>query len=153
MPKKLVNIEKNVQNDEILIENTPDEDEIEHKNDVVVEKKRPGRPKGAIKDYKKECNYVILQMNDILGLKKGINELDCDILNDENGDLCKKILECLPDIRKYFRIQSWSYFKENTSQTPALLLKNLYHSQGYEVKQIFAMIGKVRHRRLMIKYE
>ena len=153
MPKKLPNIEKIIHNDDLLIENTPENEEIVDKNDVVVEKKRVGRPKGAIKDYKKECNYVILQMNDILGLKKGINEIDCDVLNDENGELYKKILECLPDIRKYFRIQSWSYFKENTSQTPTLLLKNLYHSQGYEVKQIFAMIGKVRHRRLMIKYE
>lgn len=148
MPKKLLNVEKNIKNDNvvvkttqkeqddvnIVIETSPTEEENEKKQMETVEKRPRGRPSGSLKLFKKEKEYVILKMNSILGITKDYESIVVEELNDVNGEKYHQIIDMIPDIKKYFKCGSWRYFTSH-SEKPSLLVKNLYYAYGYEVKQ------------------
>lgn len=151
MPKKLlVNIEKNVQNDDIITETIPENDIIENKTEAVVEKKPRGRPTGSIKNFKKEQEYVILKMNSILGITKDSETIIVSDLNDVNGTKYNEILALVPDVKKYFKCGLWRYFATH-SDKPSLLVKNLYNAYGYEAKQSRETVSNVVIHTLKIK--
>lgn len=147
--KKLVNIEKNVQNVDILIE-TSEEDVNDNKNEVNVEKRPRGRPAGSIKNFKKEQEYVILKLNSILEITKDSETLIVSELNDVNGTKYHEILALIPDVKKYFKCGLWRYFATH-SDKPSLLVKNLYNAYGYEAKQSRETVSNVVIHTLKIK--
>ena len=149
MPKKIINVENNVNknikkqidddftlSDESVISNfDKDVQDTENitKNDNDVEKKKAGRPKGAIKaDFPVEKDLVLSKMNSILELSGDRNTIYVSDVDDVNSEKYKQIMICVPPIRKYFRTTKWTYFATG-SDNILLLLKNFYTSCDYEV--------------------
>jgi hypothetical protein len=107
---------------------------VDNQNIIIVKKNtKINRLKGPRKEiYEKERGYVLLQMNYILNLTKDNFDVCMDEIDDELGEKRKEILKCIPDIKKYYYITKWTYFKTNSIKI-SLLIKNFYSSLNYNV--------------------
>ena len=93
---------------------------------------KTGRPVKE-KHYAEERKEVILKMSKILGFE-GTSGIV--YINEITEKKQKKMFELIDDVKKYFGYARWSFFQKiNDDNSWILLVKSLYRSMGYNIKQ------------------
>ena len=90
----------------------------------------------TIQNYTNERNELLQKMFNILGISKENNNLSLKKL-DEDTDMQQKIIELIPDIKKYFVCSRWSYFSNQHTdfkRSYLSLIKSVLKSMDINIK-------------------
>ncbi len=90
----------------------------------------------TIENYTNERNELLQKMFNILELSKGHNIISLNKL-DEDTDMQQKILDLIPDIKKYFLCSRWSYFSNQHTvfkRSYLSLIKSVLKSMDINIK-------------------
>lgn len=96
-------------------------------------KNRKGRPNKDMK-YIEEQKQILNKMYNILGIdNKNKIIYFCD-LDDESKK--KKILDLLPEVKKFFNCGSWAVFKKNASNPHLSLIRSILKYMKIKTKRV-----------------
>ncbi len=90
----------------------------------------------TIQNYTNERNELLQKIINILGISKENNMISLKKM-DENIELQNKILELIPDIKKYFLCSRWSYFSNQHTdfkRSYLSLIKSVLKSMDINIK-------------------
>lgn len=97
----------------------------ESKSETKIKKTRNRLTKKE--QYAKERNELIEQLNNIIGIDDKKNYIYLYDL-EHNEEIKKKIIDFVPEIKKYHKCGTWGYFleKERGGDNPIGLLRSVY---------------------------
>ncbi len=83
-----------------------------------------------------ERDNIIKKMDELLGLTEK-NRLIC--ANDISDDTKKKIIELIPDIKKFYTYSNWKCFRDSINdyiENCVYLIRAIYKDDGYSIETI-----------------
>lgn len=90
----------------------------------------------TIQNYTNERNELLQKMFNILEISKEHNTISLKKL-DEDTDMQQKIIDLIPDIKKYFVCSRWSYFSNQHTdfkRSYLSLIKSVLKSMDINIK-------------------
>lgn len=127
--------------------------QVEEINNKVDKPKAPRIRKNKTKLYAVEQAEILDKFNKILGFEDSTNTIyKYDM--DNNKEQKTKLLELIPDIKKYFNTRHWTFTNETQSakENHIKLMLNLYKSLGYGVTSDLVNVDREGNKLRTTKY-
>jgi hypothetical protein len=113
-----------------------DNDSEFEENICVTKKIRKGGPPKKKDTFVNERKNIIQQLDDMLNMTEK-NRLLCT--NDISNKTKNKIINMIPEIKKFFCVTRWTFFKSGEDETISnclSLIKSIYKDEGYDIETI-----------------
>lgn len=121
--------------------------------ELEIKEKKVRNRKFKTEIFVTEQNEILEKFNKILGFQGDTNYIYKYVL-ENNQEQKAKLLELIPDIKKYFNTRNWALASgtPNSKENHLKLMKNLYESFNYTITPTVAVIEIDGQKKRTTKY-